>query len=278
MRFRTARDRVIDRLLRTRLGRKAAYRAVGAEGGLALKTLDDHVILASPADNIGREIHERGHFERDKFATAVGHLRHHRSTGGLFLEVGANIGSQTIYAALTGLFPRQIAIEPTPQTFAVLKANIALNGLSNRVEALAYAIGAKPGTASIRNIFGNCGAATLREPHDERYDAPIEVEVTTLDHIVAERNIAPSDISLIWMDIEGFEPQAWEGMSTLVEARVPICMEFSPLFYGKAQTEAFVASIFKAYGEVFQLDASKVSKVSPEHLLSVPTQVDIIMI
>jgi len=64
--------------------------------------------------------------------------------GDLFLDLGSNVGSYTVLAgAVAGA--DVIAVEPVPVTLAVLRDNIALNGLSGRVEVLPVALGADHG-------------------------------------------------------------------------------------------------------------------------------------
>jgi FkbM family methyltransferase len=64
--------------------------------------------------------------------------------GDLFLDLGSNVGSYTVLAgAVAGA--DVIAVEPVPATLAVLRDNIALNGLADRVEVLPVALGANLG-------------------------------------------------------------------------------------------------------------------------------------
>lgn len=54
-------------------------------------------------------------------------------TGTTFLDVGANIG-QTTLAALRAGFGSVLAFEPVVETFQLLRANLALNGVEDRVD------------------------------------------------------------------------------------------------------------------------------------------------
>src|ERR1051326_704963 len=63
--------------------------------------------------------------------------------GSLFIDVGANIGSYSIWAAERGA--EVIAIEPAEDTFALLVENAALNGY--QVRTIRAAAGASCGTA-----------------------------------------------------------------------------------------------------------------------------------
>jgi len=62
----------------------------------------------------------------------------------LFLDVGANVGSYTLLAS--GVCKaRTISFEPDPQTMALLRRNIDLNGLDGRVLVEQTAVGAEDG-------------------------------------------------------------------------------------------------------------------------------------
>ena len=56
----------------------------------------------------------------------------------VFLDVGANIGVFSLYAALIE-GTRIISLEPSAETFATLNANIQLNNLNNQIEAYCLA-------------------------------------------------------------------------------------------------------------------------------------------
>jgi 2-polyprenyl-3-methyl-5-hydroxy-6-metoxy-1,4-benzoquinol methylase len=63
--------------------------------------------------------------------------------GGLFVDVGANLGTYSIWAAELGA--QVIALEPAPDTFGLLMENIELNGY--QVNAVQAADGDHCGTA-----------------------------------------------------------------------------------------------------------------------------------
>jgi hypothetical protein len=63
--------------------------------------------------------------------------------GDLFVDVGANVGSYTIWAAELGA--EVIALEPAQDTFALLAENVALNGYL--VQLIRAAAGDRCGTA-----------------------------------------------------------------------------------------------------------------------------------
>tara|TARA_B100000029_G_scaffold442550_1_gene461034 strand:+ start:444 stop:1211 length:768 start_codon:yes stop_codon:yes gene_type:complete len=69
----------------------------------------------------------------------------------VFLDVGANIGVFSLYAALTEE-TRIISLEPSAETFATLNANIRLNNLNNQIEAYCLAASEK---TEFSNLYMN---------------------------------------------------------------------------------------------------------------------------
>jgi hypothetical protein len=56
----------------------------------------------------------------------------------------------------------------------------------------------------------------------------IAVETVTLDGLADRGVFDPADVSLVWMDIEGFEVHALLGARRLLERGVPVVLELNP--------------------------------------------------
>lgn len=122
----------------------------------------------------------------------------------LFADVGANVGVYSVLAAgVRGA--RTVAFEPTPETLADLRANLALNFIDDWVTVLECALGAEAGTQSfvtdMDTINHVATAADTAAGHSTR-----EVQVRTLDEVFADR--APT---LMKIDVEGFETEVLRG-------------------------------------------------------------------
>ncbi len=132
----------------------------------------------------------------------------HARKGGLFVDVGANMGYFTLLWA--GLGPGNVvAIEPAPRNVELLANNVARNGLSERVYVLARA-------AADRN-----GEVHFREgPHEqtgwggitnERRASDFTVPSTTLDHEFDGR-----EIRVLKIDVEGADTVVLRGCEALL--------------------------------------------------------------
>jgi FkbM family methyltransferase len=115
--------------------------------------------------------------------------------GGLFIDVGANIGTYTLWAAELGA--EVIAVEPAADTYALLLENIALNGY-DRVTAVHAAAGDHCGTARF--------TAGLDAGNSLAADGAVVTELVTVDSLIGSRHVAGLKV-----DVEGFEITVLRG-------------------------------------------------------------------
>ncbi|ENN85028.1 methyltransferase FkbM family [Rhizobium freirei PRF 81] len=247
--FRRKRDAIATRLFDTRLGRDILVSALGPRVKTMTVDCGDHVMSFSPADYIGRKVFRKGHFERDHVDRLLSVLRERGllRKGSALLELGGNIGTQTCYFALSGVYGRIISVEPDPRNFRLLSANIADNGFQAVVTAVNCAAGDRDGQLDFYLNRKNHGksSALCQSASDEK----ISVPVRPVADILMQAGVDPGDVGLIWMDIEGYEPVACRSMRMLMARKVPLYMEFTPAFYGQEQAEAFVGDLASHYSE-----------------------------
>ena len=122
--------------------------------------------------------------------------------GGLFVDVGANVGTYTIWAAECGA--EVIALEPAADTFGLLLENVALNGY--QVAAILAAAGDRCGTA---RFTAGRDACNRLDP-----DGPIETRLVTIDSLIGERYVAGMKV-----DVEGFEIAVLQGCTRALSER-----------------------------------------------------------
>lgn len=157
---------------------------------------------------------------REKLATAVYRAalaRTEAERGGLtVVDIGANIG----YFAL--LYPAQsrrgtvIAIEPHPESAALLRENVTRNGLEKLVDCYQCAIGATSGTATLRVSRHRNLCATTDDPKSHYVDE-MTVPMRTLDDFLTEHGHAGADVDVLRMDVQGYEYEVFQGMTELLD-------------------------------------------------------------
>jgi len=137
--------------------------------------------------------------------------------GDHFLDVGANIGSYTVLAAV-GPKADVTSVEPVPDTFRKLMDNIALNQLGQRVHACCIGLSDKPGVLRFSSSLDTMNHVLAP---DEASPA-ISVTVKRLDDLVGDK--CPIVIKI---DVEGHELPILQGASrTLADpALLAVVME-----------------------------------------------------
>ncbi len=139
--------------------------------------------------------------------------------GDTLYDVGANIGLISLLTALhpSGASARMHCFEPEPRNCAHLRRNLELNGLSERVQAHALALGAEKGEA-VLHVRGAEGEGRHSIATARGSSGSIRVPLTTADefaHAVGE----PPDI--VKIDVEGAEGQVLSGMRNLLRSGKP---------------------------------------------------------
>lgn len=151
-----------------------------------------------------------------RLAVALDHVGPRR---GVFVDVGANIGTTCLPALHVHEFRRAIAIEPEQSNARLLAANAALNGLSERITIHQVAASDRTGTLRLSIHPSNSGGHRVTE------GAGQEVAATTLDSLLEAEGVSPADVGLLWIDVQGHELAVLRGAGSLLAARVPFVVE-----------------------------------------------------
>lgn len=154
------------------------------------------------------------------------------------VELGANIGYYTMQECAQCHLARVVAIEPNPASFEILKENVAINGLEG-VSLYNLAVSDACGTLPFYiSTHSNICSVTPRKD----YARKIDVDVVTLDELVAREGVAHVD--LIRMDIEGHEVHALKGMlETLRRDKPWLCMEYHSTLIPDNEREYFIETL-----------------------------------
>jgi FkbM family methyltransferase len=148
--------------------------------------------------------------------------------GGVFVDIGANVGNHSIFASRFLHARKVIAFEPHPTAAFLLKANVALNRLADRIDTSHLGIGLcdRDSQADAVLIEGNLGATRLRASADEG-----AFQVVPGDALLADRSI-----DFIKIDVEGMEIEVLRGLGrTITQQRPAILVEVD-----NPNTESFI--------------------------------------
>jgi FkbM family methyltransferase len=133
--------------------------------------------------------------------------------GGVFVDIGANVGNHSIFVSRFLHARKVIAFEPHPTAAFILKANVTLNRLADRIDTSHLGIGLcdRDTQADVVLFEGNLGATRLRAGVDKG-----AIELVPGDTLLANRSI-----DFIKIDVEGMEIEVLRGLSETVSQQRP---------------------------------------------------------
>jgi FkbM family methyltransferase len=147
------------------------------------------------------------------------------------LDVGANMGEfSLLMAKMSGAGGAVLAFEPAPIVHKQLTDHIALNGVSDRIQAFRIALSNTNGEAEFS--FGdestlNQGLGSLVSGKNELVNRTEMIQTQTLTDFAKERDL--KKIDFIKVDIQGGEPLFLQGArDAILRYRPTILMEISP--------------------------------------------------
>jgi FkbM family methyltransferase len=136
--------------------------------------------------------------------------------GDVLFDVGANIGLYSLYAARRHPGMRIVAFEPEYANLHLLRDNIVLNGLGDRIEPYALALGDRSGLSRLHLSDFTPGAALHTE--DVGRPAPVHpaqavvgtegICVMRMDDFCEAHGMTPTAIKI---DVDGNEHRVLEG-------------------------------------------------------------------
>jgi FkbM family methyltransferase len=144
---------------------------------------------------------------------------------GVVVDLGANIGMFSLFAAKLSPSVQVYAFEPAPETFDLLRKNVLANKLSN-VQCHQCAVSSKTGKQTLYLDVGSTAdttvASRIKEPASVRTQ---EVDCISLDELFARCGI--SRCNLMKVDVEGAEFEIFEAASLQTLAKIDaIAMEY----------------------------------------------------
>ncbi len=169
---------------------------------------------------IGDSLVTAGDYEPNVLPVFLKSLR----PGDCVLDVGANIGIFTLLAAKrVGSKGRIYAFEPIARNVQSICAGILGNGLTN-ISLIPVAASDKAGAVSMHPTDNSSNGIV-----DVRVSTPGDADMAPMNRIDSLLG-GIERLDVIKIDIEGFEPNAWKGIRSLVERLRPLIFsEFSPI-------------------------------------------------
>jgi len=175
---------------------------------------------------------------------------------GVFVDVGAYVGFYTVLAAKHGW--RVVAFEPNPISLIVLKYNIALHGVEDRVVIVGKAAGDVQGYARFSIASSPSESSSTKYLQDELRLVDIVVDVTTIDSVLESLGVKDVNSLVVKVDVEGFGLRVLRGaMRTIERFRPYILFEVHRTFDEEDEIHALKMLKGLGYGFVVVEPRSK---------------------
>jgi FkbM family methyltransferase len=132
---------------------------------------------------------------------------------GVVLDVGAHIGTFSLYAAKVCKARKVYSFEPLPKNYEILKMNVKNNHLSDIITPIPKAIDAQAGT---RELFLDARGDLFPSFYSSsKRSNTVQVECVTLKQVLKENSI--DHVDYLKMDCEGAE---WEILKAIDEETI----------------------------------------------------------
>jgi FkbM family methyltransferase len=139
----------------------------------------------------------------------------------LLLDVGANVGGVTIQRCLQDPSLSSIALEPKPETAALLRHNLQLNGVEDRVQVLEVAAGSVDADLDMALPIGSSMGVVYSEDATDLSGEQVQVKGVQLDSIpgLVGKRLA------VKIDVEGHERHVLRGASKVLACSNSVVVE-----------------------------------------------------
>jgi FkbM family methyltransferase len=257
---RSARQRLLEPILiGVRAFREVVLNAIAAKDHLIYCRLPHGDFFIDPSDRvIGSWLLWHGRWQLDEIEQAISILK---KTGSMqhdsvFVDAGANIGTHTVYAMRSGLFRNAFAFEPETRNYELLRMNIAANDLISKTTIMKTALGSNDAEATMFLHPRNKGAHSLVGLPAPDASEQVRVQVRRLGDILRSNSVAPSQVGLIWIDVEGMELDVIRGLGEYIGR--PLVIEFFPSRYHESSLREFRAVLKSHYRSLCCLGSNAV--------------------
>ena len=180
------------------------------------KNADGLKFQLHPPEFVDHYIYQHGYYEHRFLKTFTNRF----PEGAIALDIGANIGNHAI--CLSNSFREIHAFEPNPRVLSRLMTNVNLNEIKNII-VHDVGLGKKSSILPFReNNDGNLGASGFIKASDDLkpLSTLLELKIEHADAYISELKLPRIDF--IKIDVEGWEPDLFEGMTNTIERYRPI--------------------------------------------------------
>lgn len=173
-------------------------------------------------------------------------IARHLPAGGCFVDIGSHFGYFTLLSShLVGHSGRVVSIEAMPETFGMLKANVAANNLSN-VTTFNNAASAEPQVLTFRDfglVLSSLNTSALPRGVVGEPRKNVQVDAQPADLLLDKAGIVKVD--MVKIDAESSEEHVIRGLRATLERDHPLTLIELGGMHDDAAENARIADIFQ---------------------------------
>ncbi len=140
----------------------------------------------------------------------------------VFVDVGANMGEYSLFAAKRLTRGKVISFEPLPSIRAIFEENVKINGFQESIEIYPWGLSSQEEILNIHEFEDvHEGLATIY-PGVRKIKFTVQVQLKRLDDVVSVSHL--KRIDFVKIDIEGGELKALKGCRKVIELYRPVFM------------------------------------------------------
>tara|TARA_Y100000031_G_scaffold142277_1_gene171651 strand:- start:1 stop:1005 length:1005 start_codon:yes stop_codon:yes gene_type:complete len=217
---------------------------------------NEKFILFTNDNIISKEIYVNEEFDLKKLKKTLKFLNKKKKIENLY-DIGANLGVICIPAVKRGLVKKAFAVEAELHNFELLKTNVVLNNLENKISIYNYALSNQDDQEIEMELADdNSGDHRIKNQvkfniHGEENRKIVKVKTKKFDTLF---NKTKQDNDLIWIDTQGYEPVILQGAKKLIESKAPVVIEFWPYALKRANLWEKMFEVLKHFN--FYVDLS----------------------
>ncbi|MDQ5957612.1 MAG: hypothetical protein QG614_587 [Patescibacteria group bacterium] len=153
-------------------------------------------------------------------------IKEHLKEGGTYVDIGSNIGQHALFSSVVvGNTGKVIAFEPVKRIYEQFLKSVDINNFKNII-LYNNGCGERVENLPIYSSNENAGASSVLSSDNKQ-------KIGDIDIIVPDDILIKEDkISLIKIDVEGFELEVLQGLKNTISKFKPIIfIEYSPYYY-----------------------------------------------
>ncbi|MDQ6839641.1 MAG: FkbM family methyltransferase [Actinomycetota bacterium] len=251
----------------------SAFERLGRLTPIAASQVEPRLLFDTSDREMGPHIWTDAGYEEADLAWILEHLGHPQQ-GRTVVEVGGNVGTTTVPLLVRFGAQHVETFEPASGNIKLLRCNLILNDLEDRVVVHPLAVSDRNGSVTLELCDWNTGDHRIQaldsawEVFNESAWATTVVDARRLEEALSAN---PSDVGLVWVDTQGHESHVLAGASTLLDRGIPWVIEYWP--YGLTRAgglDRLHATIAEHFSVAVDVRASRVRgtvvRMAPERI------------